>query len=73
MKPPSIFKLYFQRIPPAHENERSILAYIPSLISLEMNGALIRPITLQELEHVVFHMKKAKAPGPNGFPIELFQ
>ena len=30
-------------------------------------------ITLEELEKTVFQMKKGKAPGPNGFPIEFFQ
>ena len=30
-------------------------------------------ITLEELEKIVFQMKKGKAPGPDGFPIEFFQ
>lgn len=55
------------------EEERAILNCIPPLVSDEMNDALVRPILLSELEEVVFHMKKGKAPGPNGFPIEFFQ
>ena len=31
------------------------------------------PITMEELEKTVFQMKKGKAPGPDGFPIEFFQ
>ena len=38
-----------------------------------MNGYLLRPISLEELEEVVFGMPKGKAPGPDDFPIELFQ
>ena len=30
-------------------------------------------ITLEELEKIVFQMKKGKAPGPDGFPIKFFQ
>jgi hypothetical protein len=38
-----------------------------------MNGALLSPIRLPELEKVVFNMKRGKAPGPDGFLIEFFQ
>lgn len=38
-----------------------------------MNEALLSPIRLPELEKVVFHIKKGKAPGPDGFPIEFYQ
>lgn len=53
--------------------ENSILACISSLVSPKMNEALFWPISLQELEIVVFQMKKGKAPSPDGFPIEFFQ
>ena len=38
-----------------------------------MNQQLMREISLEELEGTVFNMKKGKAPGPDGFPIEFFQ
>ncbi|XP_057871389.2 uncharacterized protein LOC131077832 [Cryptomeria japonica] len=58
---------------PARSEKRAILDSIPCLVSDEMNGALLGPILLLELEKVVFSMKKGKAPGPDGFPIEFFQ
>ena len=33
----------------------------------------MRAISVGELEEVVFQMKKGKAPGLDGFPIEFFQ
>ena len=38
-----------------------------------MNQQLMRDISLEELEGIVFNMKKGKAPGLDGFPIEFFQ
>lgn len=38
-----------------------------------MNNFLLPPIPLEELEAIVFQMKKGKAPRPDGFPIEFFQ
>ena len=58
---------------PAEAEEKAILDCIPLLVSAEMNEALLSPIQLLELEKVVFNMKKGKAPGPDGFPIEFFQ
>ena len=57
----------------AREEERVILECIPHLVSMEMNESLLHPIFLSELEKVVFSMKKGKASGPDGFPIEFFQ
>ncbi|XP_059077196.1 uncharacterized protein LOC131876295 [Cryptomeria japonica] len=57
----------------ARAEEGAILDCIPQLVSAEMNGVLLCPILLPELEKVVFNMKKGKAPGPDGFPIEFFQ
>ena len=52
---------------------RAILDCIAQLVSGSMNRDLLRHIVLEELEKVVFGMKKGKAPGPDGFPIEFFQ
>ncbi|XP_059076363.1 uncharacterized protein LOC131875739 [Cryptomeria japonica] len=57
----------------ARAEEGAILDCIPQLVSAKMNGVLLCPILLPELEKVVFNMKKGKAPGPDGFPIEFFQ
>lgn len=65
--------LFFEDNYPALEEENLVLACIPPLVSMEMNNALLAPISLVELEDIVFHMKKGKAPGPDGFPIEFFQ
>ena len=40
-------------------------------MSGSINRDLLRPIVLEELEKVVFGMKKGKAPGPDGFPVEF--
>ena len=53
--------------------EAQVLSCIPSLVTEDMNQQLMREISLEELEGVVFSMKKGKAPGPDGFPIEFFQ
>lgn len=53
--------------------ERAIMDCIPSLVSGEINGALLHPIMFPGLEEVMFHIKKGKAPGLDGFPIEFFQ
>ena len=53
--------------------EIQVLSCISALVSLEMKENLMCAITLEELEKIVFQMKKGKAPGPDGFPIEFFQ
>lgn len=53
--------------------EAQVLSCIPQLVSREVNEYLMKDISLDELEGIVFHMKKGKAPGPDGFPIEFFQ
>ena len=50
-----------------------ILSCIPSLVSRDLKQQLMRDISLEELEGVVFNMKKGKAPGPDGFPKDFFQ
>ena len=65
--------LFSREDPGAGAEEHDILACIPHLVSANMNEALLNPILLPELEKIVFNMKKGKAPGPDGFPIEFFQ
>ena len=66
-------QLFSKEEPSSLVETRAILDCIPQLVSGSMNRDLLRPIVLQELEKVVFGMKKGKAPGPSGFPIEFFQ
>ena len=53
--------------------EIQVLSCITALVSSDMKENLMSAITLEEVEKVVFQMKKGKAPGPDGFPIEFFQ
>lgn len=53
--------------------ENLVLSCIPSFVSREMNEQLLCPILLEELERIVSHMRKGKAPRPDGFPVEFFQ
>eukprot|EP00253_Pinus_taeda_P025237 PITA_25237 len=46
---------------------------IPKLVTEEQNKALMRAVTIKELEEIVMNMKKGKAPGPDGFTTEFFQ
>lgn len=57
----------------ATPKEAQFLSCIPSLMTKDMNQHLMRDILLEELEGVIFNMKRGKAPGPAGFPIEFFQ
>ena len=52
--------------------EAQVLSCIPQLVYREANEYLMKDISLDELEGIVFQMKKGKAPGPDGFPIEFF-
>ena len=67
------FDLFSWEEPRGRHEEKVILECIPHLVSVDMNDALLLPISLLELEKIVFNMKKGKAHGPNGFPIEFFQ
>ena len=53
--------------------KNTIISCIPSIVTREMNDSLMRPISMSELEGMVFSMRKGKAPGPDGFLVEFFQ
>lgn len=65
--------LFTEGSPLAEAKENLVLTCIPSVVSNEINEMLARAISLEEVEDIVFQMKKGKALGPNGFPIEFFQ
>ena len=52
--------------------EAQVLSCIPSLVTQDLNQQLMRDIPLEELEGVVFNMKKGKELGLDHFPIEFF-
>eukprot|EP00253_Pinus_taeda_P033811 PITA_33811 len=52
---------------------QEICSAIPSLVTEDQNKALMRAVTLEELEEVVKSMKKGIAPGPDGFTVDFFQ
>jgi hypothetical protein len=45
---------------------------IPTLISLEQNTALMKPITQEEVDQSVQDLPKGKALGPDGFTTDFF-
>ena len=47
--------------------------HIPSIITREQNLALLREVSLEEVEVAVMHLPRIKAPGPDGFTAEFFK
>eukprot|EP00253_Pinus_taeda_P027077 PITA_27077 len=52
---------------------QEICSAIPSLVTEDQNKALMRAVTLEELEEVVKAMKKGTAPRPDGFTVFFYQ
>lgn len=48
------------------------LSYIPSLLTESDNASLLRPITIEEVRHVVFKLDPDSFPGPDGFPRKFY-
>eukprot|EP00253_Pinus_taeda_P018458 PITA_18458 len=46
---------------------------IPNVVTRDQNLALMRKITMEEVEDIVRNMKRNKAPGPDGYTVEFFQ
>lgn len=55
------------------EEETIIMNCIHPLVFEEMNNQLMSPISMEEVEKVVFQMKKGKSLGPNGFLDDFFR
>jgi len=42
------------------------------MVDVEESRALYSPVTIEELKSVLFHFKKEKGPGPDGWTVEFF-
>ena len=58
--------------PDRSTNIDRIIRLIPSLVSTEKNDILMKPITLYEVEEVVFQMREGTTPVPDGFTVNFF-
>jgi len=45
---------------------------VPALITQEQNAALLRPITIEEVDQALEDTPKCKAPGPDDFTSDFF-
>jgi len=46
---------------------------IPKLVTRDKNLALMRKVTMEEVEEIVKNLKRNKAPGPDGYTVEFYQ
>jgi len=49
-----------------------ITQHVPFLVTQEQNAALLRPITIEEVDQALRDTPKSKAPGPDGFTSDFF-
>eukprot|EP00253_Pinus_taeda_P024774 PITA_24774 len=52
---------------------QEICLAIPHLVTEDQNKALMRAVTLEEIEETVKAMKKGTSPGPDGFTVDFYQ
>jgi hypothetical protein len=55
-----------------HEAINKVTRHVPSLVTPEQNAALLRPITIEEVDQALQETPKGKAPGPDGFTSDFF-
>eukprot|EP00253_Pinus_taeda_P008759 PITA_08759 len=53
--------------------EIEFLNHIPSLVSVEDNADLCKPVTEEEIIKTIWSMDSDKAPGPDGFTIHFYK
>jgi len=56
-----------------HQHYQPVLEQCPSTVTEEMNEALIRQVTKEEVQQAVFQMGATKAPGPDGLSGLFYQ
>jgi hypothetical protein len=54
------------------EEQCNLIDHYPKMIDDEEARLLFRPVTMEELKLVLFHFKKEKSPGPDGWTTEFF-
>lgn len=52
---------------PDEEATAELLQYVPSLVTVEDNHLLLRPVELEEVRKAVYGLDPDSAPGPDGF------
>jgi ribonuclease HI/exonuclease III len=51
---------------------QKITRHVPAIITEEQNAALLRPISIEEVDQALEDTPKCKAPGPDGFTSDFF-
>jgi hypothetical protein len=64
--------LLTEPLPDRHEAITKVTQHVPSLVTQEKNSALLRPITIEEVDQALQDTPKSKAPGPDGFTSDFF-
>ena len=49
------------------------VGYFPTSISVDDNCDLMKPITLQDIQFILYSSKNDKILGPNGIPVEVYR
>ena len=47
--------------------------YFPTFVSMEDNLNLMKPVILQEIQHILSISKNDKSSGPDGIPVEVYR
>eukprot|EP00253_Pinus_taeda_P008564 PITA_08564 len=74
----SLLTRHFNHIAQETQEERTeaieeLTQAIPRIITNEQNTALLRAVSMEEVEEAVKSMLNEKAPGPNGFTINFYK
>jgi len=56
-----------------HQFKEKFTEYIPKLVTREDNFNLNRPVTEEEIEEGMKEMQNGKAPGPDGFNVNILK